>query len=87
MTNFIAIDLGAESGRVLFPVVEELEHLQPVPELEEATFIVSGSGQRLREIITEPAANLTCIVANKGGLTGQLHTSHQQRFEIKQSIS
>jgi len=67
--------------RVLFPVVEEIELPQPVPELEGATFIVSGSGRRLREIITEPTANLACIVVNKGGLTGQLHTSHHQRFE------
>ena len=86
MTNFIASDLGAESRHALFPVVEEIELPQPVPELKGATFIVSGSCQRLREIITEPTANLACIVVNKGGPTGQLHMSHQQRFDIKQSI-
>ncbi len=67
--------------RSLFPVIEEIELPQPVPELEGATFIVSGSGRRLREIINEPTANLACIVVNEGGRTGKLHTSHQRRFE------
>jgi rhamnulose-1-phosphate aldolase len=67
--------------RTRFPLSETFELSQPVPELEGATFIVSGSGRRLREILDEPAANIACIVVNAGGLTGTLYTSHNRRFQ------
>ena len=67
--------------RTKFPVIGEIELPQPVPELSGATFLVSGSGRRLREIIDEPTANLAAIVINDGGLTGKLYTSFQRRFE------
>jgi rhamnulose-1-phosphate aldolase len=67
--------------RSRFPMISEIELPQPVPELAGATFLVSGSGRRLREIIDEPAANIACIVVNPGGLTGMLHTSYFRRFE------
>ncbi len=67
--------------RTRFPLIGEIELPQPVPELAGATFIVSGSGRRLREIIDDPAANLACIVVDEGGLTGKLYTSHHRRFE------
>jgi rhamnulose-1-phosphate aldolase len=67
--------------RTRFPQVEEMELPQPVPELAGATFLVSGSGRRLREIIDDPAANIACIVVNEGGRTGKLYTSHHRRFE------
>lgn len=64
-----------------FPIISEIELPQPVPELAGATFIVSGSGTRLREIIDEPTANLGCLVVNEGGLTAKYYTSHRRRFE------
>ncbi len=64
-----------------FPVISDFELPQPVPELAGATFIVSGSGRRLREIIDNPAANLACLVVDDGGKTARLHTSSQRRFE------
>jgi rhamnulose-1-phosphate aldolase len=67
--------------RTRFPVVGEYELPQPVPELAGATFLVSGSGRRLREIIDEPTANVACIVVNEGGLTGKMYTSYHRRFE------
>jgi rhamnulose-1-phosphate aldolase len=67
--------------RTRFPVVEEMTLPQPVPELAGATFLVSGSGRRLREIIDEPTANIACIVVNAGGQTGKLFTSYNRRFE------
>src|SRR5215216_275463 len=67
--------------RTRFPVVEEIELPQAVPELAGATFLVSGSGRRLREIIDEPTASIACIVVNEGGRTGRLYTSHHRRFE------
>jgi rhamnulose-1-phosphate aldolase len=67
--------------RNLFPVISEIELPQPVPELAGATFLVSGSGRRLREIIDEPAANIACIVVDPGGCTGKVFTSFHRRFE------
>jgi rhamnulose-1-phosphate aldolase len=68
-------------SRTRFPVHKEIELPQPVPELAGVTFLVSGSGRRLREIIDEPTASIACIVVNEGGKTGKLCTSHSRRFE------
>jgi rhamnulose-1-phosphate aldolase len=67
--------------RTRFPVIDEIQLPQPVPELAGATFLVSGSGRRLREIIDEPAASIGCILVNEGGGKGKLFTSYQRRFE------
>jgi rhamnulose-1-phosphate aldolase len=67
--------------RTRFPLMDEIELPQPVPEFAHATFLVSGSGRRLREIIDEPTASIACIVVNEGGKTGKLYTSHHRRFE------
>jgi rhamnulose-1-phosphate aldolase len=64
-----------------FPLIDEIELPQSVPELAGATFLVSGSGRRLREIIDEPVASIGCILVNDGGRTGKLFTSPQRRFE------
>lgn len=64
-----------------FPIMETIDLPQPVPELAGASFLVSGSGRRLREILDEPLANIGCIVVNESGETGTLHTSHKRRFE------
>jgi rhamnulose-1-phosphate aldolase len=64
-----------------FPLIDEIELPQPVPELKGATFLVSGSGRRLREILDEPTASIACIVVNEGGRTGKLYTSPHRRFE------
>jgi rhamnulose-1-phosphate aldolase len=67
--------------RNLFPFVETFTFPQAVPELAGATFLVSGSGRRLREIIDEPSASIGAIVVDDGGRTGRLHLSHQRRFQ------
>jgi len=67
--------------RNFFPTINEIELPQPVPELAGATFLVSGSGRRLREIIDEPVASIACIVVDEGGKTGKLYTSPHHRFE------
>lgn len=64
-----------------FPVIEEIALPQPVPELAGATFLVSGSGRRLREIIDEPTASIAGIVVNEDGRTGKLYTAPHRRFE------
>ena len=64
-----------------FPVQSEFTLPQAVPELAGTTFIVSGSGRRLRELYDEPTAHLACLVVNEGGETAQLYTSYHRRFE------
>jgi rhamnulose-1-phosphate aldolase len=67
--------------RTRFPVIDEIELPLRVPELAGATFLVTGSGRRLREIIDEPTASIACIVVNEDGKMGRLYTSHHRRFE------
>jgi rhamnulose-1-phosphate aldolase len=67
--------------RTRFPVIDEIELPQPVPELAGAAFLVTGSGRRLREIMDEPTASIACILVDEGGKTGKLYTSYQRRFE------
>ena len=64
-----------------FPLEEEIELPQAVPELAGATFIVSGSGSRLWEISDDPTANVACIVVDEGGRTGRLLTSQRRAFQ------
>lgn len=64
-----------------FPVMDEIELPRPVPELAGTTFLVSGSGRRLREVINDPAAHIGCILVEEGGRTGKLFTSYHRRFE------
>jgi rhamnulose-1-phosphate aldolase len=67
--------------RSRFPLMDTIELPQPVPELAGATFLVTGSGRRLREVIAEPAANVACIVIEEGGQTGKLYTSYHRLFQ------
>lgn len=67
--------------RSRFPLMDEIELPQVVPELAGAAFLVSGSGRRLREIIDDPCANIACVVVNAGGDTGKIYTSYHRRFE------
>ena len=64
-----------------FPLVSDMELPVPVPGLEGATFIVTGSGRRLREIANSPESNLGCLVVQEGGSTARMYTSPQRRFE------
>jgi len=63
-----------------FPLVETIQLPQAVPELANRTFLVTGSGCRLREIIRDPLANLACLVIDEDGLTGHLYTSPRRLF-------
>jgi rhamnulose-1-phosphate aldolase len=67
--------------RSRFPVIDQIDLPQPVPELAGATFIVSGSGRRLREIKDDPVVNLACLVVDPGGNTAQIYTSYLKRFQ------
>lgn len=64
-----------------FPVIDEVKLPQRVPELAGATFIVSGSGRRLRELHEDPQVHLACLTVNEGGETAKLFTAYNRRFE------
>jgi rhamnulose-1-phosphate aldolase len=63
-----------------FPIAETIDLPDPMPELTGKSFLVTGSGRRLREIIQDPAANLGFVVVDEGGTTGQLYTSPRRLF-------
>ena len=63
-----------------FPLVETIDLPEAAPELADGTFIVTGSGRRLREVIDDPAANLGCVVVDEGGKTGRLYASPRKLF-------
>lgn len=67
--------------RTRFPLEEDFELPQAVPELAGSTFIVSGSGRRLRELHDEPTAHLACLFVNEDGKTAKRYTSYNRRFE------
>lgn len=64
-----------------------LPHREPfplplaVPELVGKTFLVTGSGRRLREIGRDPEANLAALTVEPGGETAVMHTSPRRLFE------
>jgi rhamnulose-1-phosphate aldolase len=66
--------------RRIFPAVEMIELPVELPELAGGTFLVTGSGRRLREIIADPAANLGAVVVEAGGKSGKLYTSPRRLF-------
>ncbi len=63
-----------------FPRVETIDLPEPIPELANKSFLVTGSGRRLRDIIHDPAANLGFVRVNPDGRTGALYTAHQRLF-------
>jgi rhamnulose-1-phosphate aldolase len=67
--------------RTRFPLEDSIVLPQAVPELAGASFLVTGSGRRLRELIDLPTASIACVVVNEGGRTGTLYTSYHRRFE------
>ncbi len=66
------------SGR--FSEAEEIPLPISVPGMVGITFLVTGSGRRLREIQDDPEGNLGCLVIQPGGEMGRLFTSARRRF-------
>lgn len=64
-----------------FPVTEEIRLPLSAPHLAGWRIIVTGSGRRLRDIATDPAANLGVVLVHPGGETGTLHTSTRCLFD------
>jgi rhamnulose-1-phosphate aldolase len=63
-----------------FPIEETIELPESAPELAGKSFLVTGSGRRLREIIEAPAANLGVVVVQPGGAVGTLCTAPGRLF-------
>ena len=64
-----------------FPLVEPLALPQPVPALARKLVIVTGSGRRLRDIRSDPAANLGAVVIDADGQNARLYPSTRRLFE------
>ncbi len=63
-----------------FPQLETITLPVQVPALAGKTFLVTGSGRRLREIIQEPVAHVGYVVIGDDGTTAQLYSSYRRRF-------
>jgi rhamnulose-1-phosphate aldolase len=64
-----------------FPLVEDFRLPQAAPALAGKVVIVTGSGRRLRDIRSDPEANLGAIVIGEDGESGRLHTSPRRLFK------
>ena len=71
---------GPLEFRRRFPDREDIPLPVSVPGLAGATFLVTGSGRRLRELLDDPEGNLGCLVVDAGGQTGRLYSSPQRQF-------
>jgi rhamnulose-1-phosphate aldolase len=77
----ISVCLGWQiDPRRKFPLSETILLPEAVPELAFRSFLVTGSGRRLRDIIRDPAANLGFVTVNEDGRTGVLYTNHRRLF-------
>lgn len=66
--------------RRTFPIVETIQLPCPAPHLEGGSILMSGSGRRLREILSDPVDNLGFVTIEPGGLTGKLFTSPRKLY-------
>jgi len=64
-----------------FPLAETYTLPTAAPELAGRYFLVTGSGRRLREIQTNPEANLGLLRIEAEGRTGTLYTSPSRLFQ------
>lgn len=63
-----------------FPIVETLKLPVPAPHLAGGSMLMSGSGRRLREVRSDPIANLGFLTIEPGGETAKLYTSPRKLF-------
>lgn len=64
-----------------FSISEPLTLPVVVPALAGGLVIVTGSGRRLRDIRSDPTANLGIVTIGADGRSGELHTSPRRLFE------
>ncbi len=71
---------GPLEFRRRFPDREDVPLPIRVPGLAGATFIVTGSGRRLRELLDDPEGNVGLLIVDADGEMGRLYTSPRRRF-------
>src|SRR3954468_17403822 len=64
-----------------FPLAEEITLPVPTPALAGQVVIVTGSGRRLLDFRSDPAANLAVIHSGADAQSGTLYTSPRRLFE------
>ncbi len=64
-----------------FPLVEAIPLPLAAPALAGSHIIVTGSGRRLRDIRSDPAANLGVVFVEADGRSGRLYTSPRRLFQ------
>lgn len=67
--------------RPRFPITEPLELPVETPALAGGLVICTGSGRRLRDVRSDPTANLGIAAIGTDGRSAVLYTSHQRLFE------
>lgn len=77
----ISVYIGWEvEPRRCFPKEKIIKLPISAPEFVGATFIATGSGCRLRDILAEPMANIAVLVVNEDGTTARQYTIHRPAF-------
>jgi len=77
----ISVYMGWElEPRRYFRDIEMIQLPTTVPTLAHKSFLITGSGRRLREIIKEPTAHIGFVTINEGGTTAQLYKAANCRF-------
>lgn len=64
-----------------FSLSEPVRVPVPAPALAGGIVIVTGSGRRLRDVKSDPAANLAIVSIGSDGLSGEVHTSPRRLFQ------
>jgi rhamnulose-1-phosphate aldolase len=78
----ISVCLGwSVEPRRLFPKSQPIDLPIPAPHLAGRLVVITGSGRRLRDIASDPAANLGAVLIAEGGMNGTLYTSPRRLFE------
>lgn len=76
----MSICLASADPLPYFPEAQPFELPETFPALAGKSILVSGSGCRLRDLATEPAANLGFVQVDGDGRSAQLFTSPLARF-------
>jgi len=63
-----------------FYAAETIVLPEPVPELAEAWFVVSGSGTRMRDITSNPGGCLALLLVAQGGLRATLYQAKTRNY-------
>jgi rhamnulose-1-phosphate aldolase len=69
----------------VFPLAEPFELPHPAPRLAGWTVLVTGSGQRLRDLAAAPLAGVAAIAVGEQGRVGELRSAPQRAWQAPTS--